>query len=167
MSGEVGGSGQSDAAPERIVAVYESPLCYKRIPLVQMIMLPALGLAADLGCLAAGEYRSATFCTFWLCIAALLEYQYGCRVATRLELTATSLRWRSAFRGGEVPLSTVRAILPSARRGGLSKLLIGGSRPVHLLGGGELELELFVEIMTFVSPAIEVRVSRMSVLGLR
>jgi hypothetical protein len=70
----------------------------------------------------------------WLAVVGWNAYWFLWRFAYRLELTETTLSWRTPLTGGEVPLDRVRAFRPSVFGSGAQALDVRDGRPVLVFG---------------------------------
>lgn len=104
-----------------------------------LLIRAAIGIALVCYFLFSGSWTGSLLGNALFALAALGLAAIGClqaaSMAWRLELTAQSLRWRSAFRSGQVPLAELRSIRPSSwssRRSPVAVIEFTGRRPIRI-----------------------------------
>ena len=100
-----------------------------------------------------------------VCLYGHSFYSLGWRQPYRVELTRTTLRWRSLFRRVEVPLLSVRRVHLAWSRNKAKKLVVDGrgTRTVDLALHQLQDIDPFLAMLVTAAPGIEVRVSPLSV----
>jgi hypothetical protein len=106
----------------------------------------------------------AAFWAFVCCVVAWSIYDVGWRRPYRVEITRTTLRWRSLFRQVEVPLLSVRALYPAWVRNKGRKLVVDGpSMRTRKLSLRQLpDVDPFMATLLTAAPGIGVHVSALS-----
>jgi hypothetical protein len=97
-----------------------------------LLILMVSGFAA-VALLATGDYGVGVFMLVWAAAGGWFTFHIGCRNAQRLELSDASLRWRAAFRRGEVPIGQVREVNQVGQRRNSSwKLELVDGRSIYV-----------------------------------
>ena len=148
-------------APTRGGAVLASLAMPWRYRTLILAVLPLLAVAGTVMTISGHPGPPLPFVLLWWAILGWNAYWFLLRLAVRVQLTPHTLRWQTALRNGEIPLSRVRRMRPHRFGGSKAQVIeVEGERPV--LVWADAGVVQFGEQLRAVAPHVDVRIGWMT-----
>lgn len=114
-------------------AVYSAPRYQSTVGMVFAVPYFLICALACVALFATGNFGAAVILLLFTAFGGAMVYHLGWRIARRLELAGTTLRWRALFRRGEVQIDLIRDVNQIGQRRNSSwKLDVADSKPIFL-----------------------------------